>query len=79
MSMFFVLIFEQGLLNTLNLLREIQFCSNFKKEWGGEEAINWGLSGPMLRASGIQWDPRIFYHYECYDDGKSNGKKKEIH
>ncbi|KAL7602216.1 hypothetical protein Lser_V15G20843 [Lactuca serriola] len=34
---------------------------------GGEEAINWGLSGPMLRASGIQWDLRKVDHYECYD------------
>jgi NAD(P)H-quinone oxidoreductase subunit H len=29
-------------------------------EWvgiiGGEEAVNWGLSGPMLRAFGIQRD-----------------------
>lgn len=35
---------------------------------GGEEAINWGLSGPMLRASGIQWDLRKVDHYECYDE-----------
>lgn len=34
---------------------------------GGEEAINWGLSGPMLRASGIQWDLHKVYHYECYN------------
>uniref|UniRef100_A0A803LMN4 NADH-plastoquinone oxidoreductase subunit 1 n=1 Tax=Chenopodium quinoa TaxID=63459 RepID=A0A803LMN4_CHEQI len=35
---------------------------------GGEEAKNWGLSGPMLRASGIQWDLRKVDHYECYDE-----------
>jgi NAD(P)H-quinone oxidoreductase subunit H len=33
-----------------------------------EEAINWGLSGPMLRASGIQWDLRRVDHYESYDE-----------
>ncbi len=33
-----------------------------------EEAINWGLSGPMLRGSGVSWDLRKVDHYECYDD-----------
>ncbi|KAL2934786.1 NAD(P)H-quinone oxidoreductase subunit H chloroplastic [Bienertia sinuspersici] len=35
---------------------------------GGEEVKNRGLSGPMLRASGIQWDLRKVDHYECYDE-----------
>lgn len=34
----------------------------------GEEVINWGFSGPMLRASGIQWDLRKVDNYECYDE-----------
>jgi len=33
-----------------------------------DEAINWGLSGPMLRGSGVNWDLRKVDHYECYDD-----------
>jgi NAD(P)H-quinone oxidoreductase subunit H len=33
-----------------------------------EDAINWGLSGPMLRGSGVNWDLRKVDHYECYDD-----------
>ncbi|MCD7453260.1 hypothetical protein HAX54_020300 [Datura stramonium] len=35
---------------------------------GGDEALNWDLSGPMLRASGIEWDLRKVDHYESYDE-----------
>ncbi|KAI3708469.1 hypothetical protein L2E82_37639 [Cichorium intybus] len=31
---------------------------------GGEEAINWGLLGQVLRASRIRWDLRKVDHYE---------------
>jgi len=33
-----------------------------------EDAINWGMSGPMLRASGVNWDLRKVDHYEVYDE-----------
>jgi len=32
-----------------------------------EQAIEWGFSGPMLRASGIAWDLRRSQPYEIYD------------
>ena len=32
-----------------------------------EDAIRWGFSGPMIRASGIPWDIRRSQPYEVYD------------
>lgn len=32
-----------------------------------EEAINWGLSGPTLRGSGVPYDIRKFAPYDAYD------------
>ena len=33
----------------------------------GEQALNWGFSGVMLRGSGIDWDLRKTQPYEVYD------------
>ncbi len=33
-----------------------------------DEAFDWGLTGPMLRGSGVPWDLRRSQPYECYDE-----------
>ena len=33
-----------------------------------ENAISYGISGPMARASGIDWDIRVNEPYSCYED-----------
>ncbi len=35
-----------------------------------DEAINWGFTGPMLRASGVPWDLRKSQPYDVYDKMK---------
>lgn len=56
--------YEKLITNNPIFLRRVQGIGTI----GREEAINWGLSGPMLRASGVQWDLRKVDHYECYDE-----------
>jgi NAD(P)H-quinone oxidoreductase subunit H len=64
-----VIVFYKELLNINNLLHKILFLERFEgvSFISGEEAVNWGLSGPMLRASGIQWDLRKIDPYESYN------------
>nr|YP_010705011.1 NADH-plastoquinone oxidoreductase subunit 7 [Porella grandiloba]WCQ78547.1 NADH-plastoquinone oxidoreductase subunit 7 [Porella grandiloba] len=56
--------YEKLITNNPIFLERVQGVGIINKD----EAINWGLSGPMLRASGIQWDLRKVDHYECYDE-----------
>jgi NADH dehydrogenase I D subunit len=47
-----------------------------------EEAINWGLSGPALRGSGVPYDVRKFMPYGVYDKVKwevPTGKNGDIY
>jgi len=37
-----------------------------------EMALSWGCTGPMLRASGVQWDIRKEEPYELYDEVEFN-------
>ncbi|GAB5390099.1 MAG: NADH-quinone oxidoreductase subunit D [Alphaproteobacteria bacterium] len=33
-----------------------------------EDALAWGFTGPMIRASGVAWDLRKSQPYDCYND-----------
>jgi len=56
---------------------EIQDILSFNRIWKSrltdigvvtkENALNFGFSGVMLRASGVPWDLRFFSNYEIYD------------
>jgi NAD(P)H-quinone oxidoreductase subunit H len=56
--------YEQLITNNPIFLKRVENIGKITRE----EAINWGLSGPMLRGSGIEWDLRKVDHYECYDE-----------
>jgi NADH-quinone oxidoreductase subunit D len=48
----------------------------------GEDAVNWGLSGPNLRASGVDYDvrkDRPYYDYETYDFDVPVGEHGDIY
>ena len=56
--------YEKLITNNPIFRRRIEGLGTIEKQ----DAINWSLSGPMLRASGVPWDLRKVDHYECYDD-----------
>ncbi len=52
------------------LLKNNPIWVNRTKDVGvisGEDAISWGLTGPSLRGSGVEWDLRRAYPYFLYD------------
>ena len=64
---------EQGVGETLKLIEHNRIFHDRTQNVGiitKEDAINRGLSGPNLRASGIAYDLRVtapYYHYETFD------------
>jgi NAD(P)H-quinone oxidoreductase subunit H len=56
--------YERLITNNPIFIRRLEGIGTISRE----EAINWGLSGPMLRGSGVKWDLRKVDHYESYDD-----------
>ena len=66
----FLRLFLTGIYEYQNFLQEILFLFLEQVEGvgiiSGEEAKNWGLSGPMPRASKISWNLHAVAQNECY-------------
>jgi NADH-quinone oxidoreductase subunit D len=67
-------IFIQGLIHKIEemdgLVRDNRIFKQRTVDIGivsSEEAIEWGFTGPMLRASGVAWDLRKSQPYDAYD------------
>ena len=74
--------FDKAVLKVLNdvdaivndietLLNKNRIWQNRTKDVGNiskDDAISYGISGPMARASGIDWDIRVKEPYSCYED-----------
>ena len=61
---------RQGLRDIDMLMTENEIVAARSRGIGimsAEDAINWGLSGPMLRAAGVPWDLRKDKPYSIYD------------
>jgi NADH-quinone oxidoreductase subunit D len=83
---------EEFLDNFLPVLDEVETLLTNNAIWVGrtqgvgsisaEDAVNWGLSGPNLRASGVSYDvrkDRPYYDYETYDFDVPVGEHGDIY
>jgi NADH-quinone oxidoreductase subunit D len=62
--------FPKALEDVENLLTENRIFKQRLVDIGratAAEAVDWGFSGPMLRASGVAWDLRKAQPYDVYD------------
>ncbi|HSB03734.1 MAG TPA: NADH dehydrogenase (quinone) subunit D [Thermodesulfobacteriota bacterium] len=67
----FVETFPEHMKEYETLLTENVIWLNRTKKVGilsKEDAMNWGVTGPTLRASGVKWDVRKAFPYSSYDE-----------
>jgi NADH-quinone oxidoreductase subunit D len=67
----FVQVFPERIKEYETLLTENVIWMKRTREVGiisREDAINWGVSGPTLRGSGVKWDIRKAFPYSSYDE-----------